>query len=67
MSRKDWQAHAEEIQWFMMTRREQADHLKLPCTICIRRLRTRRSNRAAREKHEVLLSLGLTRTPYGYE
>ena len=65
MSRVEWVKHIEqEVGSF--ARLTVLEHAKT-CRKCAARRRTRRANRNARERHEAMTSLGLKRTPYGYE
>lgn len=69
MTRTAWLAHMTEL-FGSLTRTEAFKaHMKAfqDCPSCLARHRTRKANRNSRDRHAARVSLGLKRTPYGYE
>ena len=43
------------------------EHMRAGCSVCVARKKTRRAIRRRRERDDVMRSLGLVKTPYGWE
>ena len=72
MTKAGWKRHMDELG--LVTRGHRADpkvivarqHIAA-CSVCKGRQRQARSNRQARERYAAMLSVGMTKTPYGWE
>lgn len=66
MTRDRWLTHATDIDYARMSSEERKAHAD-GCAVCKERAKTRKRNKAARERYDAHRSLGLVRTSYGWE
>ncbi len=67
MTKQEWQEHIASLGLPLDDRAGAVKAHSVECHECKARRATRRANRRQAERYSVMRSLGMTRTPYGWE